>query len=148
MDLTTVSYACYVLITATLTVWVARTLFKNGRRFLVDAFRGDEGLADSVNRLLVVGFYLVNIGYISLALKLESGPTSIASLIESLSAKIGVVALVVGGMHYFNMFVFARIRTRGTESDRPQPLAGRPRIDPNLPLPPPPAPMTGNAAVA
>ena len=69
MNPTLATYTAYVLISVGLTVWVARTLFTNGRVFLVDVF-GNEELADSVNHLLVVGFYLVNFGFVSLALKL------------------------------------------------------------------------------
>ncbi len=54
-----VTYVVYLLLSIALTVWVARTLFKNGRIFLVDVFHGNEALADSVNHLLVVGFYLI-----------------------------------------------------------------------------------------
>src|SRR5678809_71887 len=67
-------YLIYLTISITLTVWVARTLHKNGRIFLVDSFLGNEQLADSVNHLLVVGFYLINIGYVSLALKYGEKP--------------------------------------------------------------------------
>ena len=63
------SYLGYLAISIGLTVWVARTLSKNGRVFLIDSFLGNQELADSVNHLLVVGFYLINVGYISLALK-------------------------------------------------------------------------------
>jgi hypothetical protein len=61
------TYITYLAISIALTVWVARTLHKNGRIFLVDSFHGNEPLADSVNHLLVVGFYLINIGYVALA---------------------------------------------------------------------------------
>src|SRR6267142_750136 len=63
------TYLAYLGISVALTIWVARTLHKNGRIFLVDSFLGNENLADSVNHLLVVGFYLVNIGFVTLALK-------------------------------------------------------------------------------
>ncbi len=65
------TYIVYIALSIPLTVWVAQTLHKNGRVFLVDSFRGNERLADSVNHLLVVGFYLINIGYVALALKGE-----------------------------------------------------------------------------
>ena len=55
-----------------LTIWVARTLHRSGRIFLVDAFHGNAELADSVNHLLVVGLYLINVGYIALALTTSS----------------------------------------------------------------------------
>jgi uncharacterized membrane protein len=36
------TYFTYLLISVSLTVWVAKTLHKNGRIFLVDSFRGNE----------------------------------------------------------------------------------------------------------
>lgn len=106
------TYIIYLLISICLTIWVARTLHKNGRIFLVHSFRGDEKLADSVNHLLVVGFYLINIGYVSLALKEQTHPGTVGQCIEVLSSKIGYVLIVLGIMHFFNLFVFSVMRRR------------------------------------
>ena len=106
------TYITYVIISVVLTIWVAQTLHKNGRVFLVDVFNGNEAFADSVNHLLVVGFYLINFGYVSLALKLSEYPVNAAKSIESLSWKIGFVLMVLGGMHFFNLFIFSRIHRR------------------------------------
>src|SRR5215813_4860163 len=84
-------YLAYLAISIGLTVWVARTLHKNGRIFLVDAFAGNEKLADSVNHLLVVGFYLINIGFVSLALQSGGTAKGVQEAIEHLSQKIGMV---------------------------------------------------------
>jgi hypothetical protein len=108
-----VSYLVYLLISVTLTVWVARTLHKRGAIFLVDAFHGNAELAASVNHLLVVGFYLINIGFVTLALKSNATVTSSRAAIEMLSDKLGFILLVLGGMHFFNLFVFSRIRAHG-----------------------------------
>lgn len=106
------TYLVYLAISIALTIWVARTLHKNGRVFLVDVFHGNEALADSVNHLLVVGFYLINFGYVSLALKLGYAVITAQEAIEALSVKIGMVLLVLGGMHFFNLLVFSRMRRR------------------------------------
>ena len=90
--------------------WVARTLFKNGRVFLVDVFRGDEALADSANRLLVAGFYLVNLGYVSLMLRVGYDLPTAREAIEVLCGGIGFVLLVLGFMHFFDLFVLSRMR--------------------------------------
>src|SRR3954449_772905 len=95
------SYLAYLVVSVALTVWVARTLHKNGRLFLIDAFHGDEPRADAVNHLLVVGFYLINIGYVTLALKYGEKPDSLRTAIEFLSTKVGLVLVVLGGMHFF-----------------------------------------------
>ena len=117
------AYLAYLAISLCLTVWVARTLHQNGRVFLVDSFHGNEALADSVNHLLVVGFYLINIGYVTLALKYGAAAASAQQALESLSTKVGLVLLVLGGMHFFNMFVFTRLRRRALNpKTQPPPL--------------------------
>src|SRR4051794_15406029 len=92
------TYVVYLVLSLGLTVFVARTLHRNGRIFLVDSFGGNEKLADSVNHLLRVGFYLVNIGYISLALKYGQPARTLQEAIEYLSWKVGIVAVVLGAM--------------------------------------------------
>ncbi|WP_424569960.1 hypothetical protein [Streptomyces sp. CH-036] len=112
MDLTVVAYVIYLLISVALTVWVARTLSRNGRIFLADVLHGNEKLADAVNHLLVVGFYLVNLGFVTLYLKNADGVADARELFEALSVKVGVVLLVLGVMHLGNVWVLSRIRRR------------------------------------
>src|SRR5579871_5768841 len=100
------SYFVYLAISVTVTVWVARTLHRRGRIFLVDAFQGQAELADSVNHLLVVGFYLINAGYVAFALKSTGNPMNLRQAIELVSDKLGLVLLVLGFMHFFNLYVF------------------------------------------
>jgi hypothetical protein len=114
-------YFSYLAISIGITVWVARTLHKNGRVFLVDAFNGNTELADSVNHLLVVGFYLINVGYIALALKTTDSLATVRQAIELESVKIGVVLLILGGMHFFNILVFAKMRRRAMSTPPPVP---------------------------
>src|SRR5216117_1723097 len=113
---TVLTYLVYLGISVALTVWVARTLHKNGRIFLVDSFLGNEPLADSVNHLLVVGFYLINIGFVTLALKYGDKATDAQTALEILSSKVGLVLVVLGVMHFFNLFVFTKLRRRATQS--------------------------------
>jgi hypothetical protein len=116
------TYLVYLAISVGLTVWVARTLHKNGRIFLVDSFHGNEHLADSVNHLLVVGFYLINIGYVTLALKHGGAAGNPQEALETLSTKVGLVLLVLGGMHFFNLLVFSKMRKRGLLHREPPPI--------------------------
>src|SRR5215204_203423 len=118
-----ITYLSYVCLSVALTVWVAQTLHKNGRLFLVDVFHGNEALADSVNHLLVVGFYLINLGYVSLMLKIGTVVDSPQASIEALSIKIGLVLLVLGAMHFFNLYLFTRIRRRAQLPFAPPPVA-------------------------
>lgn len=129
MTLTVWMYLVYLLASIGLAVWVARTLHENGRIFLVDAFSGNEALADSVNHLLVVGFYLVNIGYISLVLRERAPIDDIQGVIEILSAKMGVVLLVLGGMHFFNLWIFSRMRRRGLRNNATPPVLPQGKVE-------------------
>ena len=106
------TYLAYLAISIALTVWVAHTLHKNGRIFLVDSFLGNEKLADSVNHLLVVGFYLINIGAVAVALKYGAAAANVKEAIEYLSFKLGLVLLVLGVMHFGNLVVFTKMRKR------------------------------------
>lgn len=119
MNLTILTYTLYLLISIALTIWVAHTLSRNGRIFLIDCFHQNVPLADNVNHLLVVGFYLVNLGFVSWYLKL---PTSVAmpqEVFEALSSKLGTVLLALGGMHFFNLFIFSKLRRRALEQMPP-----------------------------
>jgi hypothetical protein len=121
MDYTVITYITYITVSIALTFWVARTLFRNGRIFLVDIFKGNEALADSVNRLLLVGFYLINVGYAVLALQIWGDIETVREMIEALSLKLGAIIIVLGVMHFFNLFIFFTRRKKAQRPAPPQP---------------------------
>jgi len=125
-------YVLYLPVSMVLVVWVATTLFRHGRRFLIDVFHDDEGLADSVNHLLVVGFYLINLGYVALQMDLSTTPTNAADIVEALAMKVGLVCVVLGVVHFANIFVFSVMRSNS-----------RRIVVPMQPLQPAPAPPLG-----
>ena len=100
-------YILYLAISIAITIWVARTLSKNGAIVLVQCFGHNSELARSTNHLLVVGFYLINIGFITLTLSLGNEPTSWPEAMRFLSSKVGLAVIVLGGMHFFNMSAIA-----------------------------------------
>ncbi len=131
MNYTVIAYLLYLPIAIAMTIWVARTLHRNGRVFVVAAFRGNEVMGDSVNHLLVVGFYLINVGFIATALRYGEKPVDLQGMIEFLSTKLGVVLMVLGAMHFFNLFNFDKMRRKGA----------RPETPPTAPLAPPALPL-------
>lgn len=120
MNYTILTYLIYTVISLGATVWVARTLFTNGRIFLVEAF-GDKNLADAVNTLLAVGFYLVNFGFVAFFLSIGGKPTDAVEMIEYISVKVGIVLFFLGMVHIFNVFNFARIRRKSRRKQPDQP---------------------------
>jgi hypothetical protein len=129
MTMIVITQLAYLAISIALTIWVARTLHKNGRIFLVESFHQKTELADSVNHLLVVGFYLINIGFVTLALKYGMAAATAQEAIETLSTKVGIVLLVLGFMHFFNLAVFNTMRKNAIAPKNahgvPPPLAVR-----------------------
>lgn len=126
MDKHVLAYLIYLAVTLVLTVWVGRTLFKNGRVFLIDIFHGDEALADAVDKLLLVGFYLVNFGYAVYSMNIFSSIENYRELMEELSYKIGTIILILGAMHFFNLFIFFKLRKKHL---RPTAVPERIRFD-------------------
>lgn len=106
------TYILYLVISICLTIWVAKTLFKNGKIFLVDIFHGNKELADSVNNLLLVGFYLINLGYAVYTLQITSSINNAQEMLERLSLKIGLIILILGAMHFLNLYIFFTLRKR------------------------------------
>ncbi|WP_248580159.1 hypothetical protein [Nocardioides sp. InS609-2] len=126
MDWTVGAYLAYLAVTIPLVVWVARTLSRHGKVFLADVFAGNDTLAEAVNTLLVVGFYLLNLGFVSLYLRIDAPVPDLGGLVETLSVKVGVVTLTLGALHFVNVYVyvFNAIRRRSRmESLRSAPVA-------------------------
>ena len=105
-----VGQLAYLVIASGMTIWVARTLHTNGRAFSKDAFNGNEELAGSINKLLVVGFCLLNIGFVCIQVSDGSGLTNLPSIVRGYSMNVGWVMMVLGVMHMLNLYVFNRFR--------------------------------------
>ena len=108
------TYLIYVVISIGLTFWVGRTLFVNGRRFLLDIFDQDAQLADSINKLLLIGFYLINLGYVLTNLVIRSTLSSLTDCFEMLSIKIGFIVVVLGLIHFLNIITLFILRSKTT----------------------------------
>ena len=112
MDWITASHLTYLAVTVPLTIWVATTLSTNGQVFLEDVFTDNTALAEAINKLLVVGFYLLNVVFVLLYLRTGERAHGLSSLVEVVSVKIGVVMIVLGLIHFTNVYVFNAIRRR------------------------------------
>ncbi len=117
-DYAVLTYSLYAAVTVPITLYVAKTLYRNGKHFLVDVFAGNESLADAVNHLLVVGFYLINLGFVSFFLTTDKVIDSPRRAIELLSTKVGTVAIVIGLMHFLNIFVFNKYRNHAMAASK------------------------------
>jgi hypothetical protein len=115
VDLKVMTYVLYLAVVVPLTIWVGRSLRRHGEVFLVDVFGGDERLAHSVNQLLVIGFYLLNFGFLSKFMASSAQVETGRALMEVLSSKVGGVALVVGVIHLGNVWSLNAFRRRAVQ---------------------------------
>ncbi len=111
--ITSITYITYIIISVGITVFVSRTLSRNGEIYLIDGFNGNVELAKSVNHMLVVGFYLINVGFVLMRLQASNQLISFESMIIYLSSNIGLVLLILGALHFFNMIVIHKFRENG-----------------------------------
>ncbi len=109
MNLRLVDYTVYLAVATGLTVWVGRTLYRAGTPFLAGAL-GDRSLADSVNRLLVTGFYLVGLGGVALLLPVGDAAGSAADVVRAVATRLGLVLLLLGGLHVVDLLILRRLR--------------------------------------
>ncbi len=118
-------YLAYLTVSIAVTIGVGRTLFKHGAAFLNDTFVGKEKLAEAVNHLLLVGFYLINCGWVVLSLKTSVPAYNAQQVLENLAGKVGSVLVVLGIMHFANLYVFNRMRRRAIADRLPPPVMPR-----------------------
>ena len=131
------TYLAYIFVSLGITLWVGRTLNRNGRIFLLENYADKPQLAEAINQMLLVGFYLINIGYIAYTMRIYGeGPTTWAQSLEFLSTKIGAMAIVLGMMHFGLMFalqVYANAATRKTDKLTSYVQTGHPAHTPPTP---------------
>ena len=120
------TYLLYIGISLAMTFWVGRTLNKNGHVFLMENYADNIALAKAINSMLLVGFYMINIGFISYTLKITgANPVNYAQVLEFLSVKVGFIAIVLGTMHFALMFALQQYsQSRNTPRIAP-PLASK-----------------------
>lgn len=117
------TYLLYIGISLTMTFAVGHTLNKNGYIFLMENYADKTQLAKAINNMLLVGFYMINIGFISYTLKINAGqPQNYAQLMEFLSVKVGFIAIVLGVMHFALMFALQKYSYQRV----PNPLVAKP----------------------
>jgi hypothetical protein len=120
------TYLLYLLISTALTIVVGTGLHRSGRAFLLDVFSGNETLARAVSRLLVLGFYLLSLGFVTLTMRTHGDIASTRAGLQLLSVKIGEVLLVLGVLPLVTLAALARTRRRSQARLQPEP--GRPAI--------------------
>ncbi len=117
-----IGYAVYLPVALFLTFYVSKTLFKNSKVYMLDIFKGREEIAFATNKLFETGFYLLNIGFALLIMKISISTNDYRNLIEALSSKIGGFAIYLGIMLFINLYFFFRGKRKAKEAQRLAPF--------------------------
>jgi hypothetical protein len=113
-----IGYAIYLPIVLFLTFYVSRTLFKNGKIYMLDIFKGREEIADATNKLFETGFYLLNLGFALMILQMDLYSDTYQALVEGLSYKIGGFSIYLGVMLFVNLYFFFRGKRKAKENQK------------------------------
>jgi len=122
-------YLVYAAVAVGLTIWLARTLFRSGAVFLQDVFSDRPGLAEAINRLLVTGFYMLNLGYALYIIRTESSLDAFGA-VRTLVNRLALLLVTLAVIHFVNVLVFWKLRARGEERRLPPPIAPQVMVPP------------------
>lgn len=117
-----IGYAIYLPIAIFLTFYVSRTLFQNGKIYMLDIFKGKEEIANATNKLFETGFYLLNLGFALMILTITEYKNDYQTLIEALSYKIGGFSIYLGLMLFVNLYFFFRGKRKAKETQNEERL--------------------------
>lgn len=104
MNFNLLAYLIYSSITAFIIVYMGYQFYKNGIHYLLDLFKTDSKTAHFVNKLLLFGYYLLNLGYVAISLSFWPEIISLIQVIELTATRSGIIILGLGALHYFNLF--------------------------------------------
>ncbi|RZK21632.1 MAG: hypothetical protein EOO86_00475 [Pedobacter sp.] len=119
-----IGYAVYLPVALFLTFYVSKTLFKNSKIYMLDIFKGRAEIANATNKLFETGFYLLNVGFALLIMKITIYSNSYQDLVEALSSKIGGFSIYLGIMLFLNLYFFFRGKRKARENQ----LSNAPQI--------------------
>jgi hypothetical protein len=102
------AYLIYLPVVLVLTWYVAHTLFKNSKVFMLDIFHGKTDIAFATNKLFETGFYLLNLGFALTIMEIAEEISNGRNMMEKLSVKIGGFSIYLGIMLFFNLYLFFR----------------------------------------
>jgi hypothetical protein len=117
-----IGYAIYLPIAIFLTYFVSKTLFQNGKIYMLDIFKGRVEIANATNKLFETGFYLLNLGFALMILTINEYQNDYQTLIEALSYKIGGFSIYLGIMLFVNLYFFFRGKRKAKEQQNEESL--------------------------
>lgn len=108
MEYNLISYCLYLPATFYITIVIGKDLNQQGAHFLLQTFSGNVELVQTVNKFLLIGYYLLNLGYAAVSVNFFSQIDTWLMLIDELTFRLGIILMGLGCIHYFNLFVLTK----------------------------------------
>ena len=105
MDFNLIGYAIYLTVTAVIILRVGNICYRNGNIFVGELVPGHEDLCKRVNQILLLGYYLLNIGYCAITLVQWDTIETVAALVETIALKSAIIICIISVLHYCNIFI-------------------------------------------
>lgn len=104
MTFNTAGYIIFGFLVYFITFHVGLVFYRNGKVYMQQLFNDDLHLVDAINNVLLVGYYLLNLGFTTLSIVYWPSIESLSELVECVAHNAGIMILTLGAMHYVNMF--------------------------------------------
>ena len=108
MNFNIIGYAVYLLITILIIGRVGRICYQNGNIYVAQLIPDHMELCHKINQILLLGYYLMNIGYCAMTLISWEKITTFNQLIEVIAYKSAIIIGTIALMHYLNIYILTR----------------------------------------
>ena len=105
MNYNVFAYIIYLILTSFMIVFVGRLFYENGRGFILTLMKEDATTTDHLNNILLVAYYLFNIGYTFVKLRFWQKIENLEMLISSIANNMSVLIFILATTHYINMLL-------------------------------------------
>lgn len=105
MNLNIIGYTIFLLITTYIIIVVGKLCYRNGNIFVLELIPNHKELCHQINKILLIGYYLINIGYCAMTLVSWSAITNFTELVSIISSKTAVILGILAILHYLNIFI-------------------------------------------
>lgn len=108
MNLNIIGYVIYLLITTFIIINVGKICYRNGNIYVAQLIPEHKDLCQKTNQVLLIGYYLLNLGYCAMTLISWDKIISYPQLVEVISIKTATIICIIAILHYFNIFILTK----------------------------------------
>lgn len=98
------TYILYILISSSVVFWIGELCYKNGKIYIMNYFPKAINFGNSINKMLKIAYYLLNIGLAIWTLHSIRDIFSSVEMILEISKRLSTILLIIGILHFINIY--------------------------------------------